>query len=106
MVLTGIETVKVAVICTGHVSHKDSEIIPEFLWNNWKESGEFWISSTAHGWLFRLCALPYEWEERLKNFGVSDGCISNLRMLECEGYDWVHFQADAPIIEEPKHWDW
>jgi hypothetical protein len=50
--------------------------------------------------------LPYEWEERLKNFGVSDGCISNLRMLECEGYDWVHFQADAPIIEELKHWDW
>ncbi|WP_446668323.1 DUF5983 family protein [Klebsiella pneumoniae] len=44
--------------------------------------------------------------ERLKNFGVSDGCISNLRMLECEGYDWVHFQADAPIIEELKHWDW
>ncbi|ESL46686.1 hypothetical protein [Klebsiella pneumoniae] len=61
MVLTGIETVKVAVICTGHVSHQDSEIIPEFLWNNWKESGEFWISSTAHGWLFRLCALPDEW---------------------------------------------
>jgi hypothetical protein len=30
MVLTGIETVKVAVICTGHVSHKDSEIILNF----------------------------------------------------------------------------
>ncbi|MEH8712529.1 hypothetical protein RAG83_24455, partial [Klebsiella quasipneumoniae subsp. similipneumoniae] len=63
-------------------------------------------ATSAHGWLFRLCALPDEWEERLKNFGVSDGCISNLRVLECEGYDWVHFQADAPIVEELQHWDW
>lgn len=106
MVLTGIETVKVAVICTGHVSPKDSEIIPDFLWNNWNESGEFWVSSTAHGWLFRVCACPGEWEERLRCSGVSDDCISNIRILESEGYDWIHFQADAPIVDELHHWDW
>ncbi|WP_073970362.1 DUF5983 family protein [Serratia ficaria] len=97
---------RVAVICTGHVTRTDAELIPCIVWDNQRETGEYWISSTAYGWLFRLNAVCGEWQLILKEEGISDACIENLERLEQEGYDWVHFQADAQIIEGLPHWSW
>ncbi|HHD7476771.1 TPA: hypothetical protein ACOVJB_005708 [Klebsiella oxytoca] len=100
------EKVCVAVICTGHVTEKDAERIPEILWNNERECGEFWISSTAYGWLFRLNVVWDDWREILKEHGISDSCIENLERLETAGYDWIHFQADAPVVDGLHHFNW
>lgn len=97
---------RVAVICTGHVTKEDAELIPVLVWNNYSERGEYWISSTAYGWLFRLNATGGRWKEILNDKGVSDASISNLDQLEREGYGWVHFQADAQIVEGLEHWSW
>lgn len=100
------ERVCVAVVCTGHVTARDAELIPCLVWDNYRERGEFWISSTAYGWLFRICALPEEWENILEEKGISSEGIANMKRLEADGYDWLHFQSDAPIVEGLHHWDW
>jgi single-stranded DNA-binding protein len=99
------ESHRVAVICTGHISQDDALIMQVLSWNNMTERGRYWIQSTPNGWLLRIknCC---EWEQELKEKGISYYAIHNLKSLINAGFDWIHFDSGAQRVDGLVSWEW
>jgi len=100
------EQITMPVICTGHVTQNDAEIIPQIAWDWGSDSGLTWIINMPYGWIFRISAAPEDWADELLKAGISSGCISNFQRLKEAGYTWVQYDCGAPKNENLQHWDW
>ena len=99
------ESPRVAVICTGHINNADALIMPELCWNSQKERGRHWIQCMTNGWLLRISDCC-EWEQELIQNGISYFAIHNLNTLNRAGYNWIYFDADAPMVKGLVYWIW
>lgn len=99
------ESPRVAVISTGHVMVDDAMIMPDLCWNSETEDGHYWIQTAPGGWIIRIGNCE-EWEQELINNGISYFALRNLKLLEKDGYSWIHFDASAQVIKGLNFWDW
>lgn len=97
---------KTAVISTAHVNSNDADIIQGLCYNTETEQGLYFIHGTVDGWIVRAHAAESAWKKELAIVGVSEGAINNIQMVLDDGFDVVHFDAGADLVEELAHWDW
>ena len=100
------ESYKVAVISTAHVTQADSEILPQISFDPITDRGHNWIHGTEYGWIVRAGMRGNDWKEELREYGISEETISNIQTIVDAGFDAVHFDCDAELVDGLPAWDW
>lgn len=104
--ISAIETRKMAVISTRHMTERDNGLLvltkPTPI-----ERPELFIAGYEYGWLFMV---PNDTEEPSSIFwtdiGYSKELWENLRALRAAGFDRVDFDRDGPVIPGLHNFDW
>ncbi|WP_105609501.1 hypothetical protein [Cronobacter malonaticus] len=104
--LTFNESYKTAVIGTAHVTAKDSELLPVVCFDPLTDRGLNWVHGTQYGWIVRAGIRGNDWREELHEYGISKETISNTQAILDAGYDAVHFDSDAELVDGIPAWDW
>ncbi|MDK1337667.1 MULTISPECIES: hypothetical protein [Cronobacter] len=47
-----------------------------------------------------------DWKEELRDYGVTWQTIENIQKVLDAGYDAVHFDCDAELVDGLPAWDW
>lgn len=100
------ESYKVAVISTAHVTHADSEIMPTICFDPITDRGHNWIHGAEYGWIVRAGLHAEAWKESLREAGISWSAIENIEKVLNAGFQVVHFDCDAEIIDGLQVWEW
>jgi hypothetical protein len=96
---------KTAVISTAHVTENDAEIFPTICYEAGTDAGITLLHGTGGGWIVRA-GDEDAWKSCLLLAGISEGAISNIQTVLDAGFDAVHFDVSADLIEELPHWEW
>lgn len=100
------EAYKTAVISTAHVTAEDSEQLPIACFDPITVRGLNWVHGTEYGWIVRAGMLENSWADELRTFNISEAAIANIKMILDAGYDVVHFDRDAELVDGMPAWDW
>ena len=46
------------------------------------------------------------WADEMRTFNSSEAAIANIKMILDAGYDVVHFDRDAELVDGMPAWDW
>ncbi|HED1766570.1 TPA: hypothetical protein R4W97_004735 [Klebsiella pneumoniae] len=95
-----------AVISTAHISKDDAVLLTEASYNPRSESGRNWIHANEYGYLIRITCDNQEWKQHLRDDGISWPTIENIEKVLNAGFECVHFDRDADIVDELIAWDW
>ncbi|MCJ8601014.1 hypothetical protein MWH03_00270 [Klebsiella pneumoniae] len=103
------ETYTAAVISTAHIAYEDVERIN--LGVVTRRVGLKWVMSIAFGWLIRLDVLlageeSLPLEAMLIKAEISEATRRNLMKLYDAGFQAVHLDRDAPLVDDLESWDW
>ncbi|EGK0163508.1 hypothetical protein IOJ68_001051 [Salmonella enterica] len=100
------ESYKTAVISTAHVTAADSERLPIACFDPLSDRGLNWVHGTKYGWIVRAGMRGNDWKEELREYGISEETISNIQTIVDAGFDAVHFDCDAELVDGLPGWDW
>ncbi|WP_242449168.1 hypothetical protein [Klebsiella pneumoniae] len=100
------EDYKTAVISTAHVIADDSEQWPIACFDPITDRGLNWVHGTEYGWIVRVGMRDNSWADELRTFNISEAAIANIKMILDAGYDVVHFDRDAELVDGMPAWDW
>ncbi|EBK5293136.1 hypothetical protein DOP04_20460 [Salmonella enterica] len=100
------EVYKTAVISTAHVTAADSERLPIACFDPLTDRGLNWVHGTQYGWIVRAGMRGSDWKEELSEYGISKETILNIQTILDAGYDSVHFDSDAGLVDGIPAWDW
>lgn len=100
------EAYKTAVISTAHVTAEDSEQLPIACFDPITYRGLNWVYGTEYGWIVRAGMRDNSWADELRTFNISEAAIANIKMILDAGYDVVHFDRDAELVDGMPAWDW
>ena len=100
------EAYKTAVISTAHVTAEDSEQLPIAYFDPITYRGLNWVHGTEYGWIVRAGMRDNSWADELRTFNISEAAIANIKMILDAGYDVVHFDRDAELVDGMPAWDW
>lgn len=100
------EAYKTAVISTAHVTAEDSEQLPIACFDPIPDRGLNWVHGTEYGWIVRAGMRDNSWADELRTFNISEAAIANIKMILDAGYDVVHFDRDAELVDGMPAWDW
>lgn len=65
-----------------------------------------WVHGTEYGWIVRVGMRDNSWADELRTFNISEAAIANIKMILDAGYDVVHFDRDAELVDGMPAWDW
>lgn len=100
------EAYNTAVISTAHVTAEDSEQLPIACFDTITDRGLNWVHGTEYGWIVRAGMRDNSWADELRTFNISEAAIANIKMILDAGYDVVHFDRDADLVDGMPAWDW
>lgn len=100
------EAYKTAVISTAHVTAEDFEQLPIACFDPITDRGLNWVHGTEFGWIVRAGMRDNSWADELRTFNISEAAIANIKMILDSGYDVVHFDRDAELVDGMPAWDW
>ncbi|HDE1294094.1 TPA: hypothetical protein PCC20_004222 [Klebsiella pneumoniae] len=100
------EAYKTAVISTAHVTAEDSEQLPIACFDPITDRSLNWVHGTEYGWIVRAGMRDNSWADELRTFNISEAAIANIKMILDAGYDVVHFDRDAELVDGMPAWDW
>lgn len=100
------EAYKTAVISTAHVTAEDSEQLPIACFDPITDRCLNWVHGTEYGWIVRAGMRDNSWADELRTFNISEAAIANIKMILDAGYDVVHFDRDAELVDGMPAWDW
>ncbi|WP_404328063.1 hypothetical protein HBA17_28645 (plasmid) [Klebsiella pneumoniae] len=100
------EAYKTAVISTAHVTAEDSEQLPIACFDPITYRGLNWVHGTEYGWIVRAGMRDNSWADELRTFNISEAAIANIKMILDAGYDVVHFDRDAELVDGMPARDW
>ncbi|AQV87611.1 TPA: hypothetical protein SM709_002040 [Escherichia coli] len=91
---------QVALISSSHTSEEDAR---RFM----IASNELdWVSQIDGGCIVHAGLQDDVWKEDLRRYGISEGAIANIQKVLDVGFDCVHFDCGAPIVEGLECWCW
>lgn len=88
-----------AVISTAHISKDDAVLLTEASYNPRSESGRNWIHANEYGYIIRITCDNQEWKQHLRDDGISWPTIENIEKVLNAGFECVHFDRDADIVD-------
>ena len=47
-----------------------------------------------------------DWKDELRRYGISEGAIANIQKVLDVGFDSVHCDCGAPVVEGLECWQW
>lgn len=94
------------VISTAHISKDDAVLLTEASYNPRSENGRNWIHANEYGYIIRITCDNQEWKQHLRDDGISWPTIENIEKVLNAGFECVHFDRDADIVDELIAWDW
>ncbi|HCK7354212.1 TPA: hypothetical protein N0X69_004372 [Klebsiella pneumoniae] len=100
------EAYKTAVISTAHVTAEDSEQLAIACFDPITDRGLNLVHGTEYGWIVRAGMRDNSWADELRTFNISEAAIANIKMILDAGYDVVHFDRDAELVDGMPAWDW
>ncbi|EFS1406477.1 hypothetical protein JGG35_20375 [Salmonella enterica subsp. enterica serovar Litchfield] len=106
MMLKITESYKTAVISTAHVTQHDSECLPNICFDPLTDRGLNWVHGTEYGWIVRAGMRGNDWKEELRDYGVTWQTIENIQKILDAGFDAIHFDCDADIVDGLESWTW
>ncbi|HHP1561962.1 TPA: hypothetical protein ACR6QD_005728 [Klebsiella pneumoniae] len=80
--------------------------LTEASYNPRSESGRNWIHANEYGYIIRITCDNQEWKQHLRDDGISWPTIENIEKVLNAGFECVHFDRDADIVDELIAWDW
>ncbi|SYU76648.1 Uncharacterised protein [Klebsiella pneumoniae] len=95
-----------AVISTAHIAKDDSELLTDASYNPCSESGRNWIHANEYGYIIRITCENPGWKQLLRDDGISWPTIENIEKVIAAGFECVHFDRDADIVDELNTWEW
>lgn len=106
MMLKITESYKTAVISTAHLTGEDSERMPVVSFNPITDRGLNWVHGSKYGWIVRAGLRGNGWKEELRAYNISEGMITNIQTVLDAGFDSVHFDRDAELVDGLTSWEW
>lgn len=101
------ESYKTAVISTAHVTALDSERFPMACFDPISDRGLNWVHGTEYGWIVRIAESSNgRWKSALRNHGITWATIENIEKVLAAGFDAVHFDRDAELVDGLQSWEW
>lgn len=70
------------------------------------DRGLNWVHGTEYGMVVRAGMRGNDWKEELRDYGVTWQTIENIQKVLDAGYDAVHFDCDAELVDGLPAWDW
>ncbi|EFO2495757.1 hypothetical protein VZX93_004451 [Escherichia coli] len=65
-----------------------------------------WVHGTQYGWIVRAGMRGNDWKEELREYCISQEAISNIQTILDDGFDVVHFDCDAELVDGLPAWEW
>ncbi|EEP2571419.1 hypothetical protein HA872_004076 [Salmonella enterica] len=62
--------------------------------------------AVQYGWIVRAGMRGNDWKEELRDYGVTWQTIENIQKVLDAGFDAVHFDCDAELVDGLPAWDW
>jgi hypothetical protein len=100
------ETSRTAIISTAHVTQPDSVRLHQISFEPLTDRGLNWVHSTGFGWIIRAGEVRGDWKAKLSEFGISAPTIKNIEKVIKAGFDAVHFDRNADVIDGLQSWEW
>lgn len=100
------ESYKTAVISTSHLDKADSVLLTNASYNAVTGSGRNWIHECEYGYIIHPCSDTSRWKKSLREEGISWPTIENIEKVIGAGYQCIHFDCDADIVDGLQSWDW
>ncbi|EIV6184293.1 TPA: DUF5983 family protein [Raoultella planticola] len=100
------ESYTTAVISTAHIAKEDTELLTDASYNPRTDSGRSWIHVNEYGYIIRTSVENPGWKQLLRDDGISWPTIENIEKVLQAGYECVHFDRDAEIVDGLRAWDW
>ncbi|MFJ7174545.1 DUF5983 family protein [Citrobacter freundii] len=100
------ESYRTAVISTAHVTVSDSERLPCICFDPLTDHGLNWIHGTELGWIVRAGLRGHEWKDELRAYNISEETITNIQAVLDAGFDSIHFDRDAELVDGLTAWNW
>ncbi|HBR5294174.1 TPA: hypothetical protein L9Y30_004751 [Klebsiella pneumoniae] len=97
---------KSSIYSTKPISKDDAVLLTEASYNPRSESGRNWIHANEYGYIIRITCDNQEWKQHLRDDGISWPTIENIEKVLNAGFECVHFDRDADIVDELIAWDW
>ena len=101
MNLLDIETRRVAVISTAHMTSADDRLLTLTGPPEWPSPVH-----NSHDYGYAFTPLQEEDHKEWLSFGLSEELWHNLKLVFAAGYDRVELDADGPVVEGLKRFDW
>lgn len=100
------ESYKTAMISTAHLKCEDSDRLPGVCFDPLTGRGLNWVHGTRYGWIVRAGMRENDWKGELREYGISEEAIGNIQAVIDAGYEVLHFDRDAELVEGLPSWDW
>ena len=65
-----------------------------------------WVSQIDGGCIVHAGLQDDVWKDDLRRYGISEGAIANIQKVLDVGFDSVHFDCGAPVVEGLECWQW
>ncbi len=99
------ESYTTAVISTAHIAKEDTELLTDASYNPRTDSGRSWIHVNEYGYIIRT-SVENRGGNSFYETMVSRPTIENIEKVINAGYECVHFDRDADIVDGLMAWEW
>lgn len=100
------ECYNTAVISTAHITQEDTELLTNASYNPETDTGRNWIHANEYGYIIRANCENPGWKQLLREEGISWPTIENIEKVLKAGFQCIHFDRDADIVDGLLSWDW